>query len=85
LIDARIQIDTIVYSEVLAQNPAVQKHVRLCRRTGVPVARVTPDQVPERKAFFERMRSLVRFRREAWPYEYQHWKSQGWSGMTTSP
>ena len=44
MIDARIPIDTIVYSEVLAQNPVVQKHVRLCRRAGVPVARVTPEQ-----------------------------------------
>jgi multimeric flavodoxin WrbA len=37
-----------------------------------------PDQIPERQAFFERMKKLVRFRGEAWPYEYKHWKSQGW-------
>jgi multimeric flavodoxin WrbA len=37
-----------------------------------------PDQIPERQAFFERMKKLVQFREEAWPYESQHWKSQGW-------
>jgi multimeric flavodoxin WrbA len=37
-----------------------------------------PDQHAERKAFFERMKNLVNSRREEWPYEYEHWKSQGW-------
>ena len=37
-----------------------------------------PEQRPERQAFFERMRSLVQFRKDAWPYEYQHWTSKGW-------
>ena len=44
LIDARIPIDTILYCEVLAQNPVVQKQVRLSRRAGVSVARVSPEQ-----------------------------------------
>jgi TrmH family RNA methyltransferase len=42
-IDARIPIETILYSEVLAQNPAVQKNVRLQKRAGVPVVRVAPE------------------------------------------
>jgi hypothetical protein len=37
-----------------------------------------PDQHAERKAFFERMKNLVNSRREEWPHEYDHWKSQGW-------
>jgi TrmH family RNA methyltransferase len=44
VLDAGIPIDTIVYSEILAQNPAVQKNVRLQKRAGVPVVRVTPEQ-----------------------------------------
>ena len=43
-IDAGAPIDRIVYSEVLAQNVAVQKLVRLSRRDGIPVVRVTPEQ-----------------------------------------
>jgi len=37
-------METIVYSEVLAQNPAVQKNVRLQKRAGVPVLRMAPGQ-----------------------------------------
>ena len=44
LIDSGIRIDTILYCELLARNPAVQKHVRLSRRAGIPVARLTPEQ-----------------------------------------
>jgi RNA methyltransferase, TrmH family len=44
LIKAGAPVERIVYCEVLARSPAVQKQVRLCRRAGVPVARVTPAQ-----------------------------------------
>lgn len=37
-----------------------------------------PAQVAEREAFFGRMKSLVQYRKDAWPYEYQHWQSRGW-------
>jgi hypothetical protein len=37
-----------------------------------------PEQVAEHTAFFERMKALVQYRRDAWPYEYQHWKSKTW-------
>ncbi len=43
-LDAGIPAETILYSEILAQNPAVQKNVRLQKRAGVPVIRVTPEQ-----------------------------------------
>jgi multimeric flavodoxin WrbA len=36
------------------------------------------DQQPERDAFFQRMKGLVQFRKDDWPYEYQHWQSKGW-------
>ena len=39
---------------------------------------VFPEQQPERQAFFQRMKNLITFRQEDWPYEYEHWKSQGW-------
>jgi TrmH family RNA methyltransferase len=42
-LDAHIPVETILYSEVLAQNPAVQKKVRLQKRAGIPVVRVTPE------------------------------------------
>ncbi|HVR83189.1 MAG TPA: RNA methyltransferase [Planctomycetota bacterium] len=42
-LDAHVPIEAILYSEILAQNPAVQKNVRLQRRAGVPVVRVTPE------------------------------------------
>ncbi len=44
LIDARIPIETIIYCEILAQNPVVQKQVRLLRRAGTLVTRVSPAQ-----------------------------------------
>ncbi len=37
-----------------------------------------PDQQPEQDAFFQRMRALVQFRKDDWPYEYRHWQSKGW-------
>ena len=37
-----------------------------------------PEQQAERRAFFERMKNLIRFRQADWPYEYEYWKSQGW-------
>jgi len=36
-----------------------------------------PDQEAERAAFHERMKQLVTFRREEWPYEYEYWKAAG--------
>jgi hypothetical protein len=39
--------------------------------------RTFPQQVPERKAFFDRMKSLVQFRKDTWRYEYEYWKSKG--------
>jgi len=42
-LDAQIPVESILYSEVLAQNPAVQKNVRLQKRAGVPVLRVSPE------------------------------------------
>ncbi len=44
VIDAHLPIETVVYSEVLAQNPIVQKKVRLTKREGVRVLRVSPEQ-----------------------------------------
>ena len=43
-LEAAVPVETIVYSEVLCWDPAAQKRVRLARREGVPVARVTPEQ-----------------------------------------
>ena len=43
-LDAGIAVETILYSEILAANPAVQKNVRRQKRAGVPVVRVTPEQ-----------------------------------------
>ena len=37
-----------------------------------------PEQVPQRRAFFERMKALMQSRGDAWPYEHQQWKSNGW-------
>jgi multimeric flavodoxin WrbA len=37
-----------------------------------------PDQVPQHEAFFSRMKALIQFRKDAWPYEYELWKSKGW-------
>jgi hypothetical protein len=36
-----------------------------------------PEQRAERAAFHERMKQLVTFRREEWPYEYEYWKAAG--------
>jgi TrmH family RNA methyltransferase len=44
VLDAGIPVEMILYSEILAQNPAVQKNVRLQKRAGVPVIRVRPEQ-----------------------------------------
>jgi len=43
-LDAGIPVDTLLYSEILAQNSAVQKRVRLAKRAGTPVVRVTPEE-----------------------------------------
>jgi multimeric flavodoxin WrbA len=40
--------------------------------------RTFPQQETQRSAFRERMKALVLFRKDEWPYEYQHWKSKGW-------
>jgi hypothetical protein len=36
-----------------------------------------PEQDAERQVFFQRMKDLICFRRDVWPYEYQYWKKQG--------
>ena len=43
-LDASIPIDTIVYSEILCRNSRAQKQVRMAKRDGLRVARVTPMQ-----------------------------------------
>ena len=35
------------------------------------------DQDNERAAFFQRMKELMGFRKDEWPYEYEYWKSRG--------
>jgi len=42
--DAHLPIETVIYSEILAQNPIVQKKVRLTKRDGVRVLRMSPEQ-----------------------------------------
>jgi multimeric flavodoxin WrbA len=34
-----------------------------------------PEQDEERKAFFERMKTLINLRKNEWPYEYEYWKT----------
>ena len=36
-----------------------------------------PDQQAERDAFRQRMKQLMTFRREEWPYEYEYWEAAG--------
>ena len=36
-----------------------------------------PEQEKERHAFFQRMKELIGFRKDEWPYEYEYWKSHG--------
>ena len=36
-----------------------------------------PEQQAERDAFKERMKQLMTFRREEWPYEYEYWRAAG--------
>ncbi len=36
-----------------------------------------PDQLPERRAFFERMKMLVTMRKADWPFEYERWRALG--------
>jgi TrmH family RNA methyltransferase len=43
-LEAGVPVETLVYSEILCWNPAVQKRVRLARRAGVPLARLTPEE-----------------------------------------
>jgi TrmH family RNA methyltransferase len=42
--DCAIPTDLLLYSETLAQNPAVQKTVRRLKREGTPVVRVSPEE-----------------------------------------
>mgnify|MGYP001164243381 FL=1 len=37
-----------------------------------------PDQQAEKDAFHDRMSRLVRSRKDEWPFEHEHWQSQGW-------
>jgi len=43
-VDYRFSIDTLIYSEKLLTNPLSRKLVRRLKRSGVPFARVTPEQ-----------------------------------------
>ncbi|MEW5848369.1 MAG: RNA methyltransferase [Myxococcota bacterium] len=43
-LDAGLHVDTLVLSEVLLQNPYAQKRVRLAKRAGTRVVRVTPEE-----------------------------------------
>ncbi len=36
-----------------------------------------PAQVPERRAFFDHMKTLVTMRKAEWPYEYERWRALG--------
>ena len=63
-----------------ARGPVLAKANELGKSLATAISgKVTfPEQTPERKAFFERMKSLIQYRKDAWPYEYNHWKSRGW-------
>jgi multimeric flavodoxin WrbA len=37
-----------------------------------------PQQVQEQAAFAQRMKQLVAYRKDEWPFEYEYWKSRGW-------
>ena len=43
-LEAQVHIETLVYSEILCQHATAQKRVRLAKRMGVRVERVTPEQ-----------------------------------------
>lgn len=43
-LEARVPIDALIYSETLCYHPIAQKRVRLAKRAGVRVVRVTPEQ-----------------------------------------
>ena len=36
-----------------------------------------PNQLPERRAFHERMKALVTMRKADWAFEYDHWRALG--------
>ena len=36
-----------------------------------------PDQEQERRAFFERMKTLVTAMKDEWPFEHEYWRSHG--------
>jgi len=35
-----------------------------------------PDQLPERRAFHDRMKALVTLRKADWPFEYERWQAR---------
>lgn len=37
-----------------------------------------PEQTALQDSYFQRMKGLVQAHRTDWPFEYEHWKSQGW-------
>ncbi len=48
------------------------------RLAEVVAAKATfPAQLPERRAFYERMKALVTMRKAEWPYEYDRWRALG--------
>ncbi len=36
------------------------------------------EQRAERQAFFDRMKTLMQWRKDQWPFEYRHWQNRGW-------
>ncbi len=43
-LEAHVPVETLVYSEILCRHASAQKRVRLAKRLGVRVERVTPEQ-----------------------------------------
>jgi multimeric flavodoxin WrbA len=39
--------------------------------------RTYDEQTPERQSFLDRMKTLITAMKEAWPHEYEYWKSRG--------
>jgi multimeric flavodoxin WrbA len=56
--------------------PAAQLGADLAQ--AIAARKVYADQAVEQVAFAERMKGLVRFRKDQWTYEYQQWESRGW-------
>jgi len=44
---------------------------------GIRRQAIFPEQQPERRAFFDRMKALVTLHKDEWAFEYDFWKSRG--------